>query len=444
MIVNSGEGRSLWSLVSWLLAAGSFTTSRPRERAGEESRAVLPGETPMKKGIVEIKDKIYWVGVVDWNLRDFHGFTTPKGGSYNAYLLDGPEPILIDTVKRPFAEELLGKIREIVDISTIKHLVVNHIEPDHSGSLPVVLEAAPHATIYTDEISRIGLKKYYQIDREMQIVRTGDERQLGDRLFRFIEVPMAHWPDSMISYLPQEKVLFSSDVFGQFNATSERFDYEVDPPYKDAAVYYANIILPFNDIVLKTLKALPAFQVEPEYVLPDHGIIWRDHIQDIVEHYRYWASNACAQNILILYDTMWNSTDRLAAKIYEELVPRAQKKGMSVKKLHLRSNAMSTIMTEIMFAKSIVIGSPTILNGVFPSVGQLMSFVQNFNLKDRFWTAFGSYGWGGGAVEALTRWIKENQFALAAEPMSVKFAPDDAELEACADFAEAIIQNTTP
>ena len=392
----------------------------------------------MKRGIVEIKNKIYWVGAVDWNLRDFHGFTTPNGGSYNAYLINGPEPILIGTVKGPFADELLRRIREIVDVSMIKHLVVNHIEPDHCGSLPVVLEAAPEANIYTDEISKLGLKKYYQIDRDMEIVSTGDERTIGDRRFRFVEVPMAHWPDSMISYLPDDKVLFSSDIFGQLNSTSERFDDEVEPPYTDAAIYYANIIMPFNDVVLNVLDSLGTLGIVPEYVLPDHGIIWKDHIQDIIKQYRYWASNECAKNILILYDTMWHSTETLALRIYEELVARANE--TPVKKLHICSNPISKLVTEMMFAKTILIGSPTILNGVFPSVAELLSHFQALNPRERLWTAFGSYGWGGGAVEHVKRWIMENRFEFAAEPMGVKFMPDADELNACAEFAETIIQ----
>jgi flavorubredoxin len=390
--------------------------------------------------ITEVKDKLYWVGVVDWSLRDFHGFTTTRGGTYNAFLIHGKEPILVDTVKAPFAREFLGKVAEVTELKKIKHILVNHIEPDHSGSFTEVLKHVPDAKVYASENGAAGLHRYYDFDRPVQIVRSGETLTLGDRVVTFLETPMAHWPDSMVSYLPEEKVLFSSDIFGQLIATAERFDYEIEPPYYDAALYYANIILPFNRMVLKTLEYLQRFDVTPEIILPDHGIFWKDHIGDIVERYQSWASGSCAQGVLIVYDSMWGSTEIMAELIYAGLARR----GVRVQKLHIRSNAMSKIVTEIMLSKVILIGTPTINDTVFPPVGQLLAYLKGLRPgRGRLWGTFGSYGWGGGGVEFVNRWYAENQYELIESPLEVRFRPKEEARSACDEYAASVVAGCT-
>jgi flavorubredoxin len=385
--------------------------------------------------LTEVKKDIYWVGAVDWDLRDFHGFSTPKGLSYNAFVLKGKEPVLIDTVKRPFADTYIEKIRSVVELKKIKHFIINHIEPDHSGSFPEIIKYLPETTLYASENAKIGLHRYYEFDRDIRVMKTGDTLDAGGRTFAFAETPMAHWPDSMITYMPEEKVLFSSDIFGQFIATSERFDDEIDPPYMDAAYYYANIILPFNHVVLKTLGLLPKLNVAPELVLPDHGIFWRKHIGDIIKHYQSWASGACADGILILYDSMWGSTEKMANMLYGSLVS----KGLKVRKLHIRSNPLGRLVMEIMFSKVILIGTPTINNTLFPSVGQLLIYLQGLNPgPGREWSTFGSYGWGGGGVEYVRRWLKENQYRIIHPPVEAQFRPNADTQKALKSFAAAV------
>ena len=390
------------------------------------------------KQVVKVAKDLYWVGVVDWNIRDFHGFTVPKGVSYNAYFIDGEEPTLIDTVKDGFGEELLNKVSQIVDPKKVKNLIVNHIEPDHSGSIEMVLKACPDAKIYASEMAKIGLEKYFDIDREIIVVRTGDEITVSGRRIQFVEIPMAHWPDSIVSYMPDEKILFSSDAFGQFIATSERFDYEMDPPpYEDASVYYANIILPFNHYVVKTVEAMTKFDVAPEMILPDHGIIWTKHIPDIFNHYVSWATGACAKGVLILYDTMWKSTEKMSDKLYNEIT----KRGVDVKKLKLRNTPLSTVVNAIMHSKVVLIGSPTMNDTIFPSIGTLLSYIQGLNPgPNRLWSAFGSYGWGGGAVEHIMKFYKENQYALVAPAVEAKFKPNDEEYAELTKLAEAVVK----
>lgn len=374
----------------------------------------------MNYRVTQIKDSLYWVGVIDWNLRDFHGFSTSKGGSYNAFLINGDEPILIDTVKAPFTSELLEKVQSLTELSKIKHFIVNHIEPDHSGAFPEVIKHLPNATIYASEIAKLGLHRYYEFDRDIQVVRSGEGLNLGGHQFQFVETPMAHWPDSMVSYMPDEKVLFSSDIFGQLIATSERFDNEIDPPYEDAALYYANIILPFNHVVLKTLELIPKYNLAPEIILPDHGIFWKDHIVDIIQHYESWASGKCAEGVLIVYDSMWGSTEIMAKHLSDKL----QTLGVPVRKLHIRSNPLSKIVTEIMFSKIVLIGTPTINDTVFPPVGQLLAYLKGLRPgPGRIWGTFGSYGWGGGGVEFVQRWLMENQYEMVHDPVESQFRP---------------------
>jgi flavorubredoxin len=390
----------------------------------------------MNHRVTHIKDDVYWVGVVDWNLRDFHGFSVTRGGTYNAFLVNGPEPVLVDTVKAPFTAEFLAKIAEITPLDKIRHFIVNHIEPDHSGAFLAAIRAMPNAKIYGSENAISGLHRYYKFEREIELVHTGETRELGGRAFRFFETPMAHWPDSMMTYMPKEKLLFSSDIFGQLLATSERFDHEVELPIYDAALYYANIILPFNHIVLKTLDLLPKQGITPEIILPDHGIFWQNHIEDILASYRCWASARCAHGVLILYDSMWGSTDIMADRLYHQL----SGSDIKVRKMHIRSNPMSRIVTEIMFSKVVLIGTPTINDTIFPSVGQLLIYLQGLRPgPGRLWGAFGSYGWGGGGVEYLMRWYRENQHELIADPVKSRFRPSGEINKACDTLAQTVI-----
>jgi flavorubredoxin len=249
---------------------------------------------------------------------------------------------------------------------------------------------------------------------------------------------MAHWPDSMVTYLPEDAVLFSSDIFGQLIATSERFDFEIPPPFDDAALYYANIILPFNHIVLKTLNALKKMNLKLDYVLPDHGVIWKDHINDIISLYGKWASGECAEGVLVLYDSMWGSTEIMANRIYHTLT----KKGVPVRKLHIRSNPMSKIVTEIMMSKVVLIGTPTMNDTIFPTVGHLLIYLQGLRPgPGRLWGTFGSYGWGGGGVDFITRWFKENQYQMILPPLESQFRPQKEILIKCDAFAEDVAKN---
>ena len=204
---------------------------------------------------VKLADGVYSVGVIDWNLRDFHGYETPKGGTYNSYLIVDDKIALIDTVKSQFSEDLINSIRQIVDPSKIDYVIANHVEMDHSSSLSEIMKLAPNAKIYASKRGKTGLFGYYKEEGcenwDIEVVGTGDELNLGNKTLMFIEAVMLHWPDSMHTYLKEDKILFSNDAFGQHIATSQRFDYEVGDVIDDAAEYYANILMPFGSQVLR-------------------------------------------------------------------------------------------------------------------------------------------------------------------------------------------------
>ena len=261
---------------------------------------------------VELKKGIYWVGAIDWNIRDFHGYSTHKGSSYNAYLVVGEKTALVDTVKAPFFEEMMGRIREVLPPEKIDYVIVNHVEMDHSGSLPLFKEALPKVEVMCSPRAEEELKLHYGGKFPLKVVKTGDILELGEKTLTFVEIPMVHWPDSMVTYVKEAKVLLPNDAFGQHIASTERFDDELgwDAIRPEATKYYANIVMPYGPQVLKALEALQGIEIE--VIGPSHGIIWRKHIPEIVASYERWAKGETEKKALIVYDTMWDGTRRLA------------------------------------------------------------------------------------------------------------------------------------
>lgn len=380
---------------------------------------------------LEITEGVYWVGVVDWNLRDFHGYETPKGGSYNAYLIVDEKIALIDTVKAAFSEEMLKRIRQIVDPAKIDYVISNHVEMDHSGSLPAIMDVAPNATLITSTKGKSGLCDHYKGDGcekwNFQVVKTGDEVCLGKHTLSFIEATMLHWPDSMQTYLKEDKILFSNDTFGQHIATSRRFDDEVEDIMEDAAVYYANILLPFGTQVLKYIDKINELGISINMIAPAHGLIWRKNAAQIVKAYGTWARGESTEKVLIIYDTMWGSTEKMAMEIAEGV----RDMGVDVKVRHLRKNDWSMTMKELMEAPVIAIGSPTMNNKMFYTVAGFLTYLTGLNPKKKKYFLFGSFGWGGGAVKGMEKEMEAARCELAMESMQIKFRPFEEELKRC-------------
>lgn len=384
-------------------------------------------------GPVELKNKIYWVGAIDWNSRDFHGYSTPLGTTYNAYLILDEKTVLVDTVKSPFYLEMLGRISEIIDPSKIDILVANHVEMDHSSSLPQILDRIGNPIVVTSERGRKGLEKHYSRPMNFKVVKTGESLSIGRRALTFIEAPMLHWPDSMFTYLPEDRVLLPNDAFGQHLATCQRFDDEIgDEVMKHAAKYFANILWPLAPLIIKKIDEMVKMGVPIEMIGPSHGLIWRKNPNRIIQAYLEWSHGKTEKKILVVYDTMWGSTEILAKAIVKGLI----EEGVETKLLHLRSNHRSDIITEMLEAKGILLGSPTLNNGMFPTMGDLLTYMKGLRPKGKVFGFFGSYGWGGGAIKEMRKFLESEGFEIWEKELSVQFIPNSEEIKRATEFAK--------
>ena len=385
---------------------------------------------------VKITEGVYWVGAVDWNLRNFHGYSTPSGSTYNAYLIMDEKIALVDTVKRPFAEEMLERISRVVEPAKIDYLISNHVEMDHSGALSRLLETAPNATIIATERGRKGLTRHYKADWPFRTVKTGDTLDLGKRQLAFVEVPMVHWPDSMVTYSPHDRILFSNDAFGQHLATSARFDDEVgwEVVYPEAAKYYANIVMPFASPVQKALDAVQGLKIE--VIAPSHGILWRTHLDRIAAAYRSWANAEAQPKALVIYDTMWGSTEKMAKAIAEGIADE----GIEARLYNLSLSDRSEIIRHVLDARAILVGSPTLNNGMFPTVAAFLTYLKGLKPRKKIGAVFGSHGWAGGATQAVAQELEAARIELVEPELKVSYVPDPDELQQCAALGKAIAQ----
>lgn len=379
-------------------------------------------EKELKK--VELKPGIYWVGGIDWDLRDFHGYITQRGSTYNSYLIIDKKITLVDTVKHYLFDEMLTRIKQIIDPEKIDYIISNHVEMDHSGSLPKLLEYAPNATIITSPNGIKGLKRHYKKDWNFKVVNSGDTLNIGKRTLHFVHIPMVHWPDSMVTYIESDKILLSNDAFGQHIASTQRFDDELEWGLiqEEAAKYYANIVMPYGGQVSKALDSIKDLEID--MIGPSHGIIWRSHIPDIIKEYKKWSNYETEKKGLIIYDTMWGSTEKIAHKLMEGI----EEAGIPVSLKNLRTNHMSDIITEVLSSKLIILGSPTLNNGMLPTMGGFLTYLKGLRPKNRIGFVFGSYGWGGQAAGEIEKIIQTFSWKLPFDKINVNYIPDESEL----------------
>lgn len=389
---------------------------------------------------VELKNDIYWVGAVDWAIRDFHGYETPKGTSYNNYLIIDEEPTLLDAVHENFVHYSIENISRIIAPSKIKHIIINHIENDHATGLDRILEHAKEATIYLTERGKKGLSKLLDLSQfNVKTVKTGDTLKIGKRTLHFIETPMMHWPDSMFTYIVEEKILISQDAFGQHLATVERFDDEfIDScsvgELEDAVIdYYANILMPYGNVIKNKLEELKKSGLEIQMIAPDHGIIWRSHVERILSIYSDMVEARARLGAVIVYDTMWHSTEQMVYPIAKGI----EDQGIPVKIMKLRSTPKSVAITQAWKHRGLLIGSPTLNNNIFPSVADFMTYLKGLRPQKRLFAAFGSYGWSGEAVPQLYEMAKAMKLELFEPGLKVIYKPSQEEIQKCYDFGIA-------
>lgn len=387
---------------------------------------------PLGKGI-------YWVGAIDWDLRSFHGYITQKGSSYNAYLIVDEKIALIDAVKAEYAPKLMARVGQLIDPAKIDYVISLHVEMDHSGGLPYVLEQAPNAQLITSTPAGIkGLEAHFG-PMEIQPVKTGDVLSLGSRSLHFLQTPMLHWPDNTVAFMPEEGILFSSDAFGQHYASTARYDDQVpqDTLFFEAAKYYANIVLPFGTQTQKALQALEGLEIKT--IAPAHGIIWRtpEGIAKITEKYAQWARQDTQEKALVVYDTMWDSTSLMAHAIAEGF----EEAGLSVNVMPLQINHISDIMAELLETKYIAIGSPTLNNNMLPTVAGFLSYMKGLGAKNRIGMAFGSYGWSGQSAPLIQEFLQGLNWELPLDPQRSIYIPNTEFLEELHQKAASLAAN---
>jgi len=387
----------------------------------------------------KIKNNIYWVGKVDWELRQFHGseFSTHKGSTYNSYLIREGKTALIDTVWAPYAKEYVRELEKVIDLKKIDYIIANHGEVDHSGALGALLHRIPDTPVYCTAAGVKSLKGQYHADWNFQVVKTGDRLSLGSKELVFIEAPMLHWPDSMFSYLTGDAVLFSNDAFGQHYATEALFNDLVDQCelYSEAMKYYANILNPFNQMVAKKIDEVLALNLPLDMICTSHGVIWRDNPVQIVHKYLEWAKNYRENQITIIYDTMWNSTRTMAEAIAEGVMESG---GINLKLYNASITDKNDLITEIFKSKLVVLGSPTVNRGIMSSLAGLMEEVRGLGFKGKKAAAFGAYGWSGESVKTLEGLLKNAGFEIYDEGLRLMWNPDGDAREKCREFGRKL------
>ena len=387
---------------------------------------------------IEIAKDIYWLGVIDWNVRDFHGYSTYKGTTYNSFLIMDEKITLIDTAKKEFADELLANISQIVDPKKIDYVISNHTEMDHSGGLPRVMhKIGEDKPLYCSKMGQKNLASHFPQKWNYRPVENGGELSLGKRTLTFLETRMLHWPDSMFTYAKEDKILFASDGFGQHYAGLERFDDQIgDAIMPHARKYFANILLLYSPLVLKLVEKVTEMGLPIDMICPDHGILWRKDPSKIINAYVEWSTQKPKRKALVVYDTMWHSTEAMG----EAIVNALGEEGVDARLMHLRNCHRSDIMTEVLDAGAIIVGSPTLNNGLFPTVSDFLTYMKGLKPLNKVGAAFGSYGWSGEAAKLVTKELEEMKFNIIDPGVRIQYVPDDKSLDACRELGKKIAE----
>jgi anaerobic nitric oxide reductase flavorubredoxin len=390
--------------------------------------------------VTELTEGVYWVGVVDWAIRKFHGqeLSTHRGSSYNSYLITDEKTVLVDTVWGPFQDQLIENIGELVDPAKIDIVVANHAESDHSGSLPAVMRYTPNATVVVSQRGRESVEGHFHQPWNFRVVKTGDKINIGSGELVFVETPMLHWPDSMFTYLTGKNILMPNDAFGQHYATSFRFNDQVNQAelYEEALKYYANILTPFSNLVVKKIKEVLSLDLAVDMIAPSHGVIWRKDPLQIVEQYQQWAVQEADKSAVIIYDTMWEGTRHMAEAISHGLAAN----GVQCKVFHVAVSDRNDIITEIFKAKAIIVGSPTFNQGILPTISPIFEDLKGLKFQNKIGAAFGSYGWSGESVGIIEEHLSSCKIQLVAEGVRSKWQPKPDDLMRCEELGQKVAQ----
>jgi flavorubredoxin len=387
---------------------------------------------------IAINDKVYWIGINDRETDLFEAhWPLPQGVSYNAYLINDEKVALIDTVKTYFQTDYLDKIRGIIGHDKqIDYLIINHMEPDHSGAIKEIKEIYPDITIIGNKKTMNFLEGFYDIQDKVKIVEDGEELDLGQHKLKFYLTPMVHWPETMMTYDQTDGILFSGDAFGGFGTLDGGiFDDELDVDFYEDEIlrYFANIVAKYSRMVQRAIKKLGDLEIE--IVASTHGPIWRDRPEKIINDYMNWSSCKTEQGVVVVYGSMYGNTKKMAEEIARELAENGIEKII----LHDVSRTHTSFMVrDIWKYKAMILGSCTYNTRLFPPMEDLVSFLENIKIRNHILGIFGSYSWSGGAVKRLQNFADNVKCDLVEPVIETKYAPKDEDSEKCRKLGKNI------
>ena len=391
----------------------------------------------------QVKNNIYWIGKIDWELEEFHGsdYSINHGSSQNAYLILEDKKVLVDTVWRPHSNEFIENLEKEIELKEIDYIVINHGEVDHSGCLVELMKKIPDTPIYcTANAVKSLVGQYHNPNWNFNVVKTGDTLPISDtKSLVFVEMKMLHWPDSMATYMTGDNILFSMDAFGQHFAVAELFNDKADQCLlmEEAQKYYANILAPFSPLVKKKLEEIGKLNLPIDIIAPSHGAIWRENPLQIVEKYAQWCDNYKEDQITIAYDTMWEGTMKLAHALAEEI--KKQSPTTVVKLFNISKCNKNDIMTQVFKSKAIAVGSPTVSKSILSSVSGWLHFLQELSLKGKKAAVFGCYGWSGEGNKVLREELTKAGFEVIDEEERCSWNPRPDDFENMANIAKSLL-----
>lgn len=357
--------------------------------------------------VPEISEDVHWVGARDWNRRVFDALIPlPQGTTYNAYLVQGKDKTaLIDTVNPGFEQELADKVNQLSDLAALDYLVMNHAEPDHAGAIPYVMSVSQRATLIATEKGAKMAQVYYGVPKErIRSVKDGDTIALGGKTLRFIEAPWLHWPETMFTYLVENRVLFPCDFLGAHTA-SGFYDDEIEELIPFAKRYYGEIMMPFSKMGNRGLEKVEALDVE--IIAPSHGPIYRNP-ERILEAYRKWTAGETREKVIVVYVTMWNSTEAMVQTMVEAL----RGEGLEVALYNLVNADIGDIAKDLVDSRAIVLGTPTVLGGMHPLAIYGSHLVKALRPPLKYGAVLSSYGWGGGALRQASEILEPTKIEV--------------------------------
>jgi flavorubredoxin len=388
---------------------------------------------------IQLNDNIYWLGVNDRKTHLFENlWPLDNGVSYNSYLVVDEKVALIDTVEKSKIDEFLSRIEEIIGKRKIDYLIINHMEPDHSGGIKEILKLHPDIKIVGNKMTFVLLTGLYNITTNHLLIAEGDTISLGEHQLQFFMTPWLHWPETMMTYEQHTKVLFTGDAFGSFGTLNGGiFDDELNMNFyiDEMRRYYSNIVAKYSKMVVKAMEKLQGLEIK--FLASTHGPIWRSHIDWVLKLYTSWASYQAEKGVVIVFGSMYGNTEQMA----DIIARRLSEKGIRDIKIYDASRRhLSYLLSEIWHYKGLILGSSAYNGGVFPPIENLTRKLEDIEIKDRLLGTFGSSGWNKAGVKGLNKWAEEMKWELVATSPETKGAPEKNSIEQCIQMADAMAE----